>query len=421
MAGRKLKKDLSLTKNSLRIAMLSVHSSPIGKLGTRDTGGMSVYIRDVARELGQLGHAVDIYTARPGGSGEAIMSLGQNVNLIQLTSGNGRHTSEAFYRQVPKFFQELDAFRNQHAIDYDLIHSHYWLSGCLGKMAQERWERPHVINFHTLAAVKNSIGIGKLEPAIRLTTERQQVRECHRIISATEREREQLNRFYDAAPEKVAIVPCGVNLKVFRPMGTAAARQELGYACGDSILLYVGRFEPLKGIDRLLEATAVLKRRKNVQVIIVGGDGPRTAEERRLRKVVRDLGLQNHVKFVGRVEQRHLPIYYSAADALVVPSHYESFGLVALESLACGTPVVATPVGAVNNILKEGCTGFVVKAVNSQSLAAGIGRLLFTPETEKTLLGRDEIRETIRHYGWSAIAATLSEEYTRICNSGGMT
>ena len=400
--------------------MLSLHSSPIGKLGKRDTGGMSVYIRDVAQELGQLGHSVDIYTGRSFGDREVSKSLGKNVNLIQLTGGNGCKTTAAFYRRIPIFFQELDAFRNRHSINYDLIHSHYWLSGCLGNIAQERWERPHVITFHTLAAVKNSIGIGKPEPVIRLTTERQLVRECQRIISTTKREREQLNRFYDAAPDKVAIVPCGVDLEVFRPMGTEAARQALGYARGNSILLYVGRFEPLKGIDRLLEAAAILMRRHNVKVIIVGGDGPRTSEERRLRKVVRVLRLQHQVTFVGRVEQHHLPIYYSAADVLVVPSHYESFGLVVLESLACGTPVVATPVGAVESILKKERTGYVVNAAGSQSLATGIGRLLIVRKTRQTSVARNEIRETVRHYGWPSVAAALSEEYTRICNSGGM-
>ncbi len=401
--------------------MLSLHSSPIGKLGTRDTGGMSVYIRDVALELGRLGHSVDIYTGRTGGAEEAIISLGKNVNLIRLSSGGGRKTPAAFYRQVPIFFKEMETFRNRHSIGYDVIHSHYWLSGCLGKMAQEHWEKPHVITFHTLAAMKNSIGIGKPEPVIRLATERQLVHECHRIISATEREKEQLKRFYDAAPEKVAIVPCGVDLEVFRPRDTFAARQALGYARGDSILLYVGRFEPLKGIDRLLEAVAILMRRQNVQVIIVGGDGPRTAEERRLRKVVRALELQEYVKFAGRVEREHLPIYYSAADLLVVPSRYESFGLVVLEALACGTPVVSTPVGAADSLLTNDRNGYIVNAAGSESLAAGIGRLLFTPETGQTPGARNEIRATVHQYGWPAVAAALSEEYTRICNSGGMT
>ena len=402
--------------------MLSIHSSPIGMLGTRDTGGMSVYVRAVAQDLGQLGHSIDIYTARPNGDGEVILSLGKNVNLIQLGTGNGQNISPAaMYRRLPDLFQDLETFRTRHAIDYDVIHSHYWLSGCLGKMAQERWERPHVVTFHTLAAVKNNTGIGPPEPALRLATERKVADECHLIVSTTERERGQLNRFYNAVPEKVVVVPCGVDLELFRPMATVAARQKLGYARQDSILLYVGRFEPLKGIDRLLEAAAIFMRQRPVRVVLVGGDGPRSNEEKRLRKVVRAFGLQDHVTFAGRIEQQHLPLYYSAADVLVVSSHYESFGLVVLESLACGTPVVATPVGAIESILIEGRSGHVLDDSGAESLAAGIERLLFTPESGRRPMAAEDIRATVRHRSWSTVAATLSQEYTNVCISGGRT
>jgi D-inositol-3-phosphate glycosyltransferase len=402
--------------------MFSIHSSPIGILGKRDTGGMSVYVRAVAQDLGQQGHAIDIYTGRSNGDGQVIQSLGENVKLIRLGNGNGRDISPvAMYQQLPDFFQDLETFRNRHAIEYDVIHSHYWLSGCLGHMAQERWQRPHVVTFHTLAAVKNSTGIGSPEPALRLTTERKLAGECHLIVSSTEQEKGQLNRFYNVAPERIVVVPCGVDLNLFRPVGKPEARRKLGYPREESILLYVGRFEPLKGIDRLLEAAAILARQRKVRVVLVGGDGPRSTEEKRLRKAVRAFGLQNHVTFAGRIEQYQLPLYYSAADVLVVSSHYESFGLVVLESLACGTPVVATPVGAIESLLVEGRSGYVLDNADSETLAAGIERVLFIPETGRTPMTPNDIRATVRHRSWSTVAATLSQEYTNICTSEGRT
>ena len=400
--------------------MFSIHSSPVGKLGTRDTGGMSVYIRSVARELGALGHTVDIYTGRSVARGPGARPLGKNVNLIQLNGGNGRQSSAtALYRRLPAFLRELEAYRSSFALDYDLIHSHYWLSGCLGRLAQSRWRKPHVITFHTLGAAKDSIKVGKAEPALRLKNELNLTASCHLIVSATERERELLSRHYHAAPGKVVVVPCGVDFKLFRPLDRPAARRNLGVKTGESIVLYVGRFEPLKGIDRLLQAVAVLNRQRNLRVIIVGGDGPRSAEEKRLRRIVRASGLNGFVRFAGRVEQNDLPLYYNAADVLVVPSFYESFGLVALEALACGTPVVSTAVGAIDSILVEGRTGYVVDNSGYRGLADGIGRLLFGAGSLETRLTREEIRSSVLRYSWSSVAAALSQEYENIIGPGG--
>ena len=400
----------------LKIAMFSIHSSPIGQLGSRDTGGMSVYIRDVAHELGQLGHSVDIYTGRSqaGGTG-GIIALSDKVNLIQLTSSNRQKAqSDELYQILPYLFREVEKYKTQHTINYDVIHSHYWLSGLIGMMAHVSWKIPHIMTFHTLAAVKNRFGIGRPEPPLRLNSERILAHESQLIVSATEREREQLYKYYGVEPEKVVIIPCGVDMALFRPIPMIEARHQLGYPQDGLILLYVGRIDPLKGVDRLLEATACLKARHEIKVVVVGGDTPPSNEERRLHMLAVSLNIEDQVTFVGRVKQGQLPLYYSAVDALVIPSYYESFSLVALESLACGTPVVGTAVGAIGHIIKGEGSGHVAESNSTLDLIENINRFLSSGETRKTYQVSANIRDSIRHFNWSAVADSLSNAYTNI-------
>jgi D-inositol-3-phosphate glycosyltransferase len=372
-----------LEAEQLKIAMLSVHSSPIGALGTKDTGGMSVYVREVAKELGNRGHLVDIYTRLNGSGQKQIAQLYDNVRLIHLKAGDNG--------------QELEGFRNSESVDYDLIHSHYWLSGMVGSWAQERWEVPHVFMFHTVGAVKNSTAGSEKEPELRTAIEKHLARKCDRIL-------------YGACPEAIGVVPCGVNLDLFRPLDKAAARQQLGFAQDESIVLYVGRFAPVKGIDRLMEAIAHLQHYQRLRLVIVGGDGDGAPEYKSLRRLAQKLSIQDSVTFIGRIEQGGLPPYYSAADVLAVPSHYESFGLVALESLASGTPVVATRVGAMESILKRGETGHVVNNGSSRSLADGIETFISRPHAPSA----DEVRASVFRFSWANVASAMIDEYATV-------
>ena len=395
----------------LRIAMLSVHSSPIGELGTKDTGGMSVYVRELARELGNRGHLVDIYTRQNGSPESPVATLYENVRLIHLRVGNNGHMNKlALYPHLDDFFRKLDRFRMGESLDYDVIHSHYWLSGRVGSWAQARWEVPHVFMFHTVGAVKNNTVGSEKEPELRTAVEKNLTRNCDRILVATGKERDHLLQHYGASPEIIGVVPCGVNLDLFRPLDKATARQRVGFAPDESIVLFVGRFAPLKGIDRLMEAVAQLQGYQRLRLVIVGGDGPRTPEAMRLRRLSRKLGIHGSVSFVGRVEQDNLPPYYSAADVLVLPSYYESFGLVALESLASGTPVVATKVGAVENILRQGETGHVVSNGSPFSLANGIEEMISRSNPPSA----EVIRRTVLRFGWENVASAMVEEYTAV-------
>jgi D-inositol-3-phosphate glycosyltransferase len=399
-----------LKRDQLQIAMFSIHSSPIGELGTKNTGGMSVYIRELARQLGTRGHCVDIYTRLNGSKHNRIIDLYDNVRLIHLSAGNNGYVHKlALYYYLSDFFRALERFKQQESLQYDLIHSHYWLSGRLGSWVQDCWNLPHLVMFHTLGTVKNIAGVADQEPDLRIATEKKLARACQRILAPTEREKDNLITYYNAPPEKIGVAPCGVNLDLFQPMDRAAARQSLGFDDHESIVLYVGRFDPIKGIDRLLEAVTHLQDHRRLRLVIIGGDGPDTPEYQNLQRMTRKSGIQNRVTFVGRIEQKHLPPYYSAADVLVVPSYYESFGLVGLESLACGTPVVATEVGAMRSILRDGETGQIVAHANPRSLAKAIEPFITGSSAKQ--LPADRVRASVLKFGWSNVAAAVIDEY----------
>jgi D-inositol-3-phosphate glycosyltransferase len=403
-----------MKKQTLTIAMFSIHSSPIGELGSRDTGGMSVYIREIAAEFGRCGHRVDIFSRHPQAGAEAVIHLDANVRLIHLGGTfDGSLKKAELYPHLEAFFSSFTAFNARDGARYDLIHSHYWLSGKVGGLIAESLKIPHVITFHTLGAVKNITGVGEEEPELRIVAEKELSRSSDGILSATAREKEELVRYYGADPDKIDIVPCGVNFRLFRPVEKAMARRQLGLARNSVILLYVGRFDPLKGIDRLLAALAYLQHHPQLHLMLIGGDGRQNAETRRLKRLARALGVDANITFVGRVDQKSLPPYYSAADVLVVASHYESFGLVGLEALACGTPVVTTPVGAMDKVIEDGTNGYVAVEGGPGSLAKGIESII--NGTRRGGFSADAIRASVLKYNWSAVASGAMQTYEALC------
>jgi D-inositol-3-phosphate glycosyltransferase len=399
---------MTLNINRLRIAMLSAHSSPLGKLGSKDTGGMSVYVRELSRELGRRGHRVDIYTRHNENADDRVVELHKGVRLIHLRLGENQHIAKAeMYPHLEGFFRELEQFRSANHLEYDLIHSHYWLSGMLGIWAQETWKRPHVAMFHSLGAMKNHTGIGGPEPEIRISTENAVIKTCHRILAPTQREKERLIHFYSAPPRKIGVVPCGVDLELFCPMNPSTARRQLGFNPDDTLALFVGRFDSMKGLDRLLEAMSYLRHRRHLRLVIVGGDGLHTPEGQKLLGLAGTYGVEESIAFIGRIEQKDLPVYYNAADVMVMPSYYESFGLVSLEALACGIPVVATPVGVMDTIIKDGQNGQLVANGDAKLLAKAIDKVT----SQLAALSADAIRQTVQVFGWPNIASAIIKEY----------
>ena len=395
-----------MTAKKLKIAMLSVHSCPVGQLGTKDTGGMSVYVREIARKLGEQGHWVDIYTRVHDPRDKQIITLGQNARLIHLKAGQGDEPNKLLiFCHLPEFACGVENFRKENALEYDLVFSHYWLSGLVGENLRRWWRVPHLVTFHTLGAVKNAIGIGEDEPELRIVNEGHLINKCHRIIATTEQEKADLTRYYNALPQSIGVIPCGVDLELFRPADEDIARGELGLN-SHRLILFVGRIEPLKAVDKLIEAMGYLNH-ENLRLVIIGGDG-RQPEIKRLKKLSYELKLGDKVAFLGTVRQERLPNYYSAADVCVVPSYYESFGLVILESLACGTPVVSTRVGDAQSIIKPGKTGYVVTSNHPRELASKIDLLLAQPKADRKPINR--LRDSVAHFSWESIAGRIASE-----------
>ncbi len=404
---------MSTTPMHLKIAMFSVHSCPLGRLGGENTGGMSVYIRELASELGRRGHLVDVYTRGHEPVHHQIVELGKNARLIHLKAGQEEEIAKlAVYPHLAGFACELEDFRKRHGLHYDLIHSHYWLSGWVGTWLWRRWNIPHITMLHTLGAVKNASGAGTIEPDLRIKAERALIRDCHRVIAPTDKERQYLIHYYDAPPEAISVIPCGVNPNVFRPVGREIARSHLGLD-GGRIILFVGRIVPLKGIDKLLMAMTYLENDRRVELAVIGGDEQCQDEVERLKALSWRLRIHESVSFLGLVEQERLPYFYSAADVCVFPSYYESFGMAALESLACGTPVVATRVGGMEGVIRQGETGYVVRDNAPCRLADKIALLLSRPMTET----QRSIRESVIGFNWSNIAGAMVKEYRAVLRS----
>jgi len=403
---------LSDSNKKLRLAILSVHSCPVGNLGGRDTGGMNVYVREIARYLGKQGHLVDVYTRVHDPKDPQVIEIGENARLIHLKAGEVEDIHKLLvYTYLSDFVCNLENFRRSNNLQYDLLFSHYWLSGWAGKLLQCWWDIPHMMMFHTLGITKNKLMIGEDEPELRIEAEKSLAHDCHHIIVSTDTEKDSLVRYNQTCPEKISVIPCGINLELFRPLDKEKARQALSLN-GDKTLLFVGRIETLKGIESLIRAMEYLKHIPDLKLLVVGGDEHSYPRIQELKGICNDLNIQEQVIFKEMVKQEMLPYYYSAADICVIPSYYESFGMVAMESLACGTPIVATRVGNMENIVREGETGYIVDDNSPENLADRISVAISTLtdggfETESML-------KTTYGYDWEIIAGKIAERCLRL-------
>ena len=390
-----------MTARHLKIAMLSTHSCPMGKLGGKDTGGMSVWVKEVAAIWGKLGHSIDVYTRIKDLKDTHIVEIGNNARLIHLPAGKiGEISKLSLFDYLPDFADNVENFRKENDLQYDLVLSHYWLSGQAGRILQIHWNVPHIVMFHTLGVMKNTLVVGEPEPELRLETEKSLTHGCCYIIAATPQEKRALVKHYGAIPENVFVIPCGVNMEKFRPVNKMIARQHIGFD-GDKLVVFIGRIEALKGIDQLIKALPLLPKDRDVRLLIAGGDEYSRPEIDRLKALAGTLGIANRVSFPGLIKQEQLLYYYSAADVCVSPSYYESFGLTPLESLACGTPVVATDVGAARDIIRGEVAGYVVPDNAPRVLADKIELVLARPNNAATA---EQIRKSITGFNWENTA-----------------
>ncbi|OGN82657.1 MAG: hypothetical protein A2082_01560, partial [Chloroflexi bacterium GWC2_70_10] len=375
---------------SRRIAMLSVHACPLAKLGGRDSGGMNVYVREVARELARRGDRVDVFTRWREPDDPQIQELGPGASVIHIPSGPVRYIPKIeVYERIGQFTASILEYVEHNGLKYDLVHSHYWLSAVVARELAARWDVPTVHMAHTLGLVKREVADEDpdAESDIRVEIERRAVRRSDGLVAASEIEASELLRLYDADPAKLSIVPCGVDTDVFRPIRQVDAREALGRDQCERLMLFVGRIEQIKGIDVLLDALGLLFKRRpdlrgNVCLVVVGGaldpgdDAPETEKIQELRRLVHEHRMEDSVDFIGSIDQPRLALWYSAADLCAVPSLTESFGLVALEAMACGTPVVATRVGGLQTVVEDGESGLLVPPGDHAALAEAIEQVL---------------------------------------------
>lgn len=390
---------------TFRIAMLSVHGRPLGRPGTRETGGMQMYVRALSRELGRRGLAVDVFTRRTDPSLPEIVPFGPHARVIHLDAGEPASLDKNLVVEaLPELVCNLQRFRRAAGVEYDVVHSHYWLSGWVGNRLAPRWGVPHITMFHTLGRLKNSALADQEETEARIDVEEHVVAGADRIIASSEHERQALVDLYDARRQQVAVINGGVDLHLFRPRDRAEARTALGL--DGEVALFVGRMDRVKGLDILLRAVALLKHRPRLKLVVAGGSGPE-AEYRRCTALAKALGLD--VLFRGAVPQEELPLYYNAADVLVVPSHYESFGLVAVEALACGTPVIGSKVGGLPTVIRDGENGMLVESRQPEAFAERIERMLDDRALCATLAAN--ARRSVFQYSWEAVADRVATLY----------
>ena len=399
-----------------RVALISYHTCPLAAPGQGKAGGMNVHVRELARAMANRGVIVDVFTREHDYQCDGGETGSDGVHYAHVPAG----PADAPLGDLPNYLDEFVAgvgeYRQRNNVRYAAIHSHYWLSGWAGSRLAAAMRALHVVTFHTLSRIKLQSRSGEQEPAVRQDTEERIIAEADCVVAFSPHERDAMVRLYGADRNRVSLIPCGVDLSRFRPIGRTAARQQLGLN-GHKVMLYVGRIEPLKGADLLLHAAASLEAEEGVQVLVVGSDAEGSGEMERLHQLSDDLQLGDTVEFVGRVPQERLALYYSAADVCVVPSFYESFGLAALESMACGTPVVASRVGGLSTIVQHGRTGYLKSWRCPEAFAQSL-EMIMANEDLRDSMGR-AARNRAETLSWDQVAGRLLALYERLGSAGG--
>lgn len=409
-------------KHSLRrIAMFSVHSCPLAPLGGRDTGGMNVYVRELSRLLGRQGIAVDVYTRRHDPWEPPVVDFGPLVRVIHLPAGPAAsYAKHRIWDHLPQFVESVQSFAVRHDLHYDLLHSHYWLSGWVALQLRQAWSLPMVHMSHTLGYPKNAAAqqAWEQDPPRRLQVEYEVLGRSDALVAESPASKQHMVHEYGVEPSRVQVIPCGVDTTLFQPQDRRRARRALALPETAPILLFIGRLQPLKGIDTLLRAAQIVRQQyPDLHVCIVGGgvdgDDPHEAEELgRLRALGEQLGIPSHLAFIKAQAQDTLAQYYAAADVFVMPSHYESFGMVVVEAMACGTPVVASCVGGMASTVLHEQTGLLVPVGDWHAFAQGIIRLVASPAF-RDALGAAGVQRA-QTYAWPRIGERNLQLYQRL-------
>ena len=402
----------------MRVAMISMHTSPLQQPGSGDAGGMNVYVLNTARQLARQGVEVDIFTRATRPSQGEVVDVEPGLRVVNIVAGpyDGLE-KEALPTQLAAFAGGMLQFHRCHDVDYDLIHSHYWLSGQVGWLLRDLWEVPLVHTAHTLAAVKNAHRSDDDSPEseARRICEQQLVDNADVLVVNTPEEANDLVDHYDADPDRIVVVSPGTDVEMFSPgtdRNTERSRRLLGIPLDAELVAFVGRLQQFKGPQVLIRATAEMVQRnpgRKLRVIICGGASGAAATERQYMELARELGVARRIRFLDPRPPEELVTIYQAADIVAVPSYNESFGLVAMEAQACGTPVVAARVGGLPVAVAEGETGLLVDGHGTADWADALESLLDDDDTRLRMAG--EAVQHAAHFSWSASASQLASVY----------
>ncbi len=399
-----------------RIAVISMHTSPTASLGQNANGGLNVYVREVCTAFSDRGIATDIYTRKQSIEDPNIEQLAPLSRVIYIPAGNGLD-KYSLYGEIPSFAAWIMDFAAAEKISYDLLYSHYWLSGEVACLLRPQLAAGWVHIAHTLGLVKNrSLAEGaRPEPRQRIRVEGELAQQADLLIASTADEAQDLIDSYGADPQRVSIVPPGVDLAMFQPMDRSVARREIRYG-SERLLLFVGRLERLKGVEVAIRALGLLRDRQHddVRLLILGEDSHEgdENEEERLKAIASDVDVRDRVDFIGSVAHHELPYFYAAADVCVMPSYSESFGLVALEAQACGCPVVASDVSGLRSVVRDEVSGYLIDEHDPAMYAERIGRLLADSELAQQMGRRGRL--LAQRFSWTRTANRLEELFEQV-------
>ena len=353
----------------MKILIISYHTCPENKLGSKDSGGLNIYLHEISNVLGNEGHTVDIFTRRHDISDPLEIEINNNSKVVHLNAGDLAEEKHQMHNYIDMFTSNLINYVDEQNLQYDLIYSNYWMSGIVGKLISEKLKIPHIITFHTMGLTKRSVNYLENESDFRIDSELDLIKKSDAIVVPTYQEKENLILNYKSEND-IYIVSPGVDLEKFKSKNKFKSREKLGLSQTSKILLSVGRLEPIKGYDVLINALSFLNISDDfdVRLLIIGGDSKSQNELERLNSLKLKHGLSNQINFLGAIDHDELPIYFSAADVFLMPSAYETFGIAALEASACNLPVIAPQVGGLKSVVKHGQTGFLSVNKSPESL-----------------------------------------------------
>lgn len=405
-----------------RIAVISEHASPLALLGGVDSGGQNVYVAEIARQLGQNGFEVDIFTRRDTATLPSIVHYAENVRVIHINAGPAIPVrKEMLLPFMDDFAKEMIRFMLDSHHDYELVHANFFMSGYVAMIIRQTLNIPFVVTFHALGKVR-SIYQGSQDefPAARQAIEKQVMEEASAIIAECPQDKVDMISLYKAQAYKIVIIPCGINPDDFYPVPQQEARARLGLARDDRIVLQLGRLVPRKGIETTIRGFAELIHRHKVaaRLIIVGGDTQHadsslTPEIGRLSKIAAECGVDDHVRFLGAHPRHELRYFYSAADAFISTPWYEPFGITPLEAMACGTPVIGSKVGGIKFTVNEGKTGFLVHPHDPAAVGKKLATL-FNDEHMLQQMAQNSVQHVNRHFTWAMVCKELSLLYKKV-------